>query len=234
MGLPGNVIELWHSNRKFLKTIPFPVNKTKPLKNGEVPLLESYSGNPGTQFWGKIPFNPLPSADNLHTPLDADKFEELYLKVKDSLSFTQRQSVLESVNNIRNGADSLVDFSALKPLNVKNSKNMSRSDVGAYYTDQLVSMLKKKFVSGPFVEPPIKNLRVNKLFTVEQSDKFRPILHLSYPKKNCFNNAIIENKMTKVVMSSPAIVAEKISKIGRNAIMSKIDHSSGIHNSEKY
>ena len=53
-------------------------------------------------------------------------------------------------------------------------------EVGKYYTDQLVTMIKKGFVAGPFTpdQIPIPNLRINCLFAVNQSDKYRPIYSL--------------------------------------------------------
>ena len=226
LGLPGNVIESWHSDKLFSEHVEMPKPKPKPLKNGEIPLLKDYGSDPGEEFWNKFPFNPLPSEGALNTPISVDEFEKLYLRVQDRMTFTQRHSALSSINNLRYGADSLVDLDKLYELHEHNAPNMSRADIGCFYTDQLVSLIKKKFVSGPFLEPPIENLRVNKLFCVEQSDKFRPILHLSHPKKNCFNRAIIDEKMTRVKMSSPAIIAEKLYCLGRGSVMSKIDHSS--------
>ena len=50
-------------------------------------------------------------------------------------------------------------------------------EVGRFFTDQLVTMIKKGFVASLFKpdQIPIPNLRINCLFAVNQSDKYCPI-----------------------------------------------------------
>ena len=134
----------------------------------------------------------------------------------------------ETIHDLRFGAEALVDTKKIFDLNDHNSKSMLIHEVGRFYTDQLVTMLKKGFVSGPY-EPhqiPIPNLRINCLFAVNQSDKYRPILNLSKPDGNSFNGAIFPEKLRKVTMSTGRQVADTIYNVGRNAILSKIDHVS--------
>ena len=57
-------------------------------------------------------------------------------------------------------------------------------------------------------------------------DKYRPILNLSAPKSNAFNEHICDDRMNRVIMSSPVLVAKKLVKFGSGAWISKIDHSS--------
>ena len=104
-----------------------PLKRTqKPLKNVEIPILDSYAMDPGPEFWEKIPFTPLPKPGSLHTPIDVAKFEELYLSMEHSLNDVQRRSILQSIQDLRNGADSMVDFSKLGPLHESNAKNISK------------------------------------------------------------------------------------------------------------
>ena len=51
-------------------------------------------------------------------------------------------------------------------------------------------------------------------------------MNLSAPEGNAFNDFIIPEKVNKIIMSSPAIVAEKLSKLGKGTVMSKMDHKS--------
>lgn len=226
MGLPGDVLETWLENKKF-----FPVNKEivknpKPLKNNEIPILENYNDKPNDKFWNDFPFRSLPDRYHPNTPVCANSYESEFLKVQDILTLPQRESILLTINDLRYGANSLVDFNKIEPLFDSNAKNMGLQTVGCQFTDQLVSMIKKGYVSGPFDQPPFENLRINSLFVVEQTDKYRPILNLSAPEGNSFNEAIIDNLMTKVVMSSPSLVAKKLYSIGKGAYLSKIDHQS--------
>lgn len=226
MGLPGDVLESWLKKRRF-----FPVNKEliklpKPLKNTEIPLLENYNDEPNADFWVKFPSRPLPGRYSPNTPICANSYESEFLQIKEKLSLPQRESVLQTINDLRYGANSLVDFDRIEPLFDSNAQNMGLQKVGCQFTDQLVTMIKKGYVSGPFDQPPIVNLRINSLFVVEQTDKFRPILNLSAPEGKSFNDAIVDNLMTKVVMSSPSLVAKKLYSIGKGAYLSKIDHQS--------
>ena len=130
------------------------------------------------------------------------------------------------IDNLRYGADTLVDESVLRPMTDENSKSMFLPHVGKHYTDQLATMIKKKFVCGPFDTSPIPNLRINSLFAVQQSDKYRPILNLSKPDGNNFNDAVIPSKMRKVSMSTSRQFAETLHKTGKGSIISKLDHVS--------
>ncbi len=79
-----------------------------------------------------------------------------------------------TVVNLRFGADALVDESVLRPMMDENLKSMFLPHVGKHYTDQLATMIKKKFVCGPFDTSSIPNLRINSLFAIQQSDKYSP------------------------------------------------------------
>ncbi len=48
------------------------------------------------------------------------------------------------------------------------------------------------------------------MFAVYQVDKYRPILKLSKPEGNFYNEAIIPHKVCKVSMSTPRQVADTI------------------------
>ena len=226
MGLPADILESWVSNKKFKFEIPIIHKSEKALKNPEIPILEDYSNIPHEDFWLKFPFNPLPTKNKPNTPLLVDEFENEILFLHDKLSIPQRISALQCINDIRYGADSLVDKSMITNLDDSNSSNMGNQKIGSFYTDQLVTLLKKKFISGPFIESPIESLRVNSLFAIEQGDKYRPILNLSAPEGNSFNEAVSDERMGKTVMSSPVQVAKKLYAIGQGAILSKIDHQS--------
>ncbi len=226
LGLPGDVFETWIKKIKFNPKIVEVVSNPKPLKNSEIPLLKDYNEEPNLDFWSKFPSRPLPHKSQPNTPLNADMFEQEFLLMKEQLSFPICQSVLQTIKNLRFGADSLVDYEKIRPLFDTNASNMGLQKIGSQFTDQLVTMIKKGYVSGPFLKSPFDNARINSLFVVEQTDKYRPILNLSAPEGNSFNEAIIDNKMTKVIMSSPALVAKKLYSIGKGAYLSKIDHQS--------
>ena len=225
LGLPGDVAEHWIKKIKYCPTIISKEKEPKPLKNLEIPLLDNYKDEPSDIFWNIFPYKPLANKDHPNTPINVDIFEYEFGLVKD-LPIPKRQSILQCINDLRYGAESLVDIEKIQPLFDLNASNMINQKIGSYFTDQLVTMMKKGFVSGPFQHSPFENARINSLFVVEQTDKYRPILNLSSPIGNSFNEAIPDESMTKVVMSSAAIVAKKLYSIGKGAYLSKIDHQS--------
>ena len=136
--------------------------------------------------------------------------------------------MLRTISTMRNGADALIDESKLSFMEDTNGKSVLQTEVGQFYTDQLATMISKKHVCGPY-DPdkvPIKDLRINSLFAVNQSDKYRPILNLSKPDGNSYNEAVIPSKMRKVQMSTPRKVADTLYSTGKDSIISKVDHVS--------
>ena len=131
-----------------------------------------------------------------------------------------------TLDNMRNGADALIDPSKVSPMTDQNSKSVLHPEVGKHYTDQLATMVKNKFVAGPYDTSPIPNLRLNSLFAVNQSDKYRPILNLSKPEGNSYNEAVIPHKMRKVTMSTARQFADTLCKTGKGSYISKLDHVS--------
>ena len=146
--------------------------------------------------------------------------------IHSKLTDVQKFNMQRTINNMRHGADALIDPSLITPMTDENSKSVLQPEVARHYTDQLATMIKKKFVAGPFDSPPFPNFRTNSLFAVNQSDKYRPILNLSKPDGNNFNEAIIPSKMRKVNMSTARQFAATLRNTGQNSIMSKLDHVS--------
>lgn len=155
-----------------------------------------------------------------------DALEAEFLELYDRFDEMQVHNITRTIENMRYGADALIDETLLGDLDDDNSKSVLLPDVAQFYTDQLATMVKKGYVCGPFDESPIENLRINSLFAVNQSDKYRPILNLSKPEGNSFNEAIVPAKMRKVTMSTPKQVAATIYAVGKDAILSKVDHVS--------
>ena len=167
-GIPAQSFESWsrveHIEGEFLE----PANSEKPRKNREIPLLDSYKDNPGDKFWKEFPYNPLPDPHKPNTPLDGKAFGDLYIPLMDEFTPDVQVQLIKCQADIMFGADSLVDLEAVQPLYDVNSKSLYKPKVGALFTDQLVSLIKNKYVSGPFEEYPFDNLRINSMFCVEQ------------------------------------------------------------------
>ena len=115
-------------------------------------------------------------------------------------------------------------------MEAENSQSMEHPSVGSQYTDILATMIKQKMVAGPFSSPPFKDFRSNSLFTVQQETKHRPILNLSWPPQESFNDAICEERVRKIDMCTITQVAGLIKSIGPGVVMSKIDQKSAYKN----
>ncbi len=77
-------------------------------------------------------------------------------------------------------------------------------------TDTLADWIRKGFVAGPFSEPPLKKFRSNPLMAVVQKTKVRPILNLSSPLGNSFNDAVVPESVDKLKMCSAKMFAETL------------------------
>jgi hypothetical protein len=71
--------------------------------------------------------------------------------------------------------------------------------------------------------PPHPEFRVNPLMAVVQKTKVRPILNLSAPKGNSFNDAVNVWEVESLQMSTPRLFGESLVKAGKGALFSKTD-----------
>ena len=167
-GIPPLSFERWSKITSFEGEFLEPTSSEKPLKNTEIPILECYKNDPGPDFWTQFPFNPLPRPDKPNTPLNGVEFGNLYIPLMDEFTPDVQIQMIKCQADILFGADSLVDFDKVQPLFDVNSKSLYPKKVGSFFTDQLVSLIKNKYVSGPFSTYPFDNLRINSMFCVEQ------------------------------------------------------------------
>ena len=65
IGLPPSFIQTYKMAGDFTLPVQAPSYNHKPLKNPEVPELDSYHNNPGEEFWKLFPFVPLPGTTYL-------------------------------------------------------------------------------------------------------------------------------------------------------------------------
>ena len=93
-----------------------------------------------------------------------------------------------------------VDRKKLQTEKLSNKKARIPIDTktGVAICEMLVKGVKKGFVSGPYtsrVHLPhyINNLHLSPIFGVKQSDKIRPIHHLSFPKKSTRNTRSVND-----------------------------------------
>jgi hypothetical protein len=116
----------------------------------------------------------------------------------------------------------------LPPISVSNTSTALR--YGEWVTDTIASWIKSGFVAGPFTSPPYPNFRINALHAVEQHDKIRPVLNLSAPENNSYNDALNKFALPKAVMTSARLFSYSLLRAGKDAIFSKFDQKTAYKN----
>ena len=95
----------------------------------------------------------------------------------------------EVIHNLRYGVATPFKHNP-EPLWAPTSHTQTDRTAAAGFTDNLCSWLKQGFVAGPFKEPPIEGLRINTVFSVEQPDKYRNIVNMSFSDSSVNYNSI--------------------------------------------
>lgn len=208
--------------RWFTDRIPEKQPHSITLKNKEIPVLDDYTKSPANSFWDVFPRCDLPSDQFTH--INVSELNNLVNEVYPSLSSFHKELASHVIDNLLYGADTGVNGDKFPP-SCQNNGEMP-NEVALFFTDQLCSFVKNKFVSGPFDKPPWNDSRISMVFAIENSDKFRPILHLSKPKDLCYNDSIDFDKFRKVKMDTPRTVSHSVYKYGHQARLSKMDHKS--------
>ena len=94
---------------------------------------------------------------------------------------------------------------------------------GAEFTETLEKWIKEGFVAGPFLSPLLPEFRANTIMAIEQKEKVRPVLNMSCPDGNSFNDNVDEQAVPKVRMSSARQFRQAVLRAGKGALMSKLD-----------
>ena len=216
LGLPKRweVVEKWA--RKAFKFGPPLQNKpaSKPLKYGDL----DFTKEAGEDFWKQFPSRPLPQKPT--TRVDIDMLKKELRGVEKKFTIHEISASKTTLENLTTGAPSH-QRSQLPGCLLKNASSSTKH--GPVFTETLEKWLVEDIVAGPFSTPPLPNFRSNSIMAVEQKDKVRPILNMSYPKVGGFNDNIDEDKVAKVRMSSARQFGQSIRMAGRGARMSKLD-----------
>jgi len=161
----------------------------------------NFSKKQPAEFWDKFKKNQLPSKPS--TRINTSRLEKEINKVKGTWTIHQKRDAEKALGNLKNGAE------AYQKSNLKGA--ILRNAASAYkfapeVTANLEKWLHEKYLAGPFMEPPMKDFRANSIMAIEQNDKVRLVLNMSYPKGDSFNdNADKEAiaKVTKTIRPGP-------------------------------
>ena len=181
-------------------------------------MPEEFSKPLNKEFWEKFLKNPIPEI--VKSNVDVDALKNLVEDLSEKLLPSELKRAEKVIESLTNGASSC-QKSNLPACEVKNSK--TTETYSKEMTDTIAYWLKSGYVCGPFDEPPFKNFRVNSLQAVPQDNKVRPVLNVSRPEGQSFNDNIDKNMLEKVKMSSARNFGYSIKKCGKKAVFSKFD-----------
>jgi hypothetical protein len=220
LGLPDD----WAAVHRWLNPASLPPipkagkQASKPKKCPEIATLPSYRAAPSFRFWKTFPSAPLPTTPKSH--VDTDALRQAVDTVAAKLSVAQLRRADTLLKELSTGA--AVPFSRDLPAMI-TPNTPSVAAHGEEFTDRLADWVKKGYVAGPFVTPPMPGFRSNAMIAVEQKDKIRIIMNLSAPDGQSFNDAIDEQKLEKVRMSTARTFGYSVADCGPGARMWKWD-----------
>jgi len=194
------------------------VEHSVKIKCPEIPVLDSYVNSPGPEFWKKFPSRELP--DKIEPKVNVIALQSLVNNFGHLLTDSQIQRANIVIENLVNGAPSY-QKKVLPSCKVANAKITEK--YGREITDTIGFWIKEGFVCGPFPSPPLDKFRVNSILAIPQEGKVRPVLNVSLPENNSFNDNIDSLRLEKVHMSSAREYGYLLKKCGKGAWMSKFD-----------
>jgi hypothetical protein len=136
------------------------------------------------------------------------------------LTLSEKLRAKKVIFSLKKGAPS-IQGSYLPSCFLKNADSAVQH--GRILTDILASWVEKDFICGPFKDPPFKDFRVNSLLAIEQPSKIRPVLNISLPKNESFNDNIRKFLLEKVHMATALDFGFTLVECGRNSVFSKFD-----------
>ncbi len=220
MGLPADwkIVEGWIFGSHPPQNPRQQGHTEKRLKHPEIPTLDSYKHPPPFKFWDSFPKRALPKTPS--TPVHVNVLEEMIDSSKDNLRPDQIYRAEKVIHELKFGV--VVPTTKTLPGNVEENAP-SVANHGRVFTDTLAHWITKNYVAGPFHLPPTEDFRSNSMMAIEQKGKVRIVMNLSTPEKESFNDAIEEDKLEKIKMSSAKQFGYSIIECGRHARMWKFD-----------
>jgi hypothetical protein len=175
----------WIFSTTSLAALTPALQNQKSLKFKEIPILPRYGGNGSETFWEKFPHNELPT--KTETRVDHGKLKSILVEKSPFLLKSEINRAEKCIDYLCNGGPSF----QTKKLGACCQKNLKQAtEHGATVTDTIASWVEKKFVAGPFLNPPLPNFRANSILAVPQPNKVRICLNVSLPESRSFNDNI--------------------------------------------
>jgi hypothetical protein len=215
--------DCWEKLEQWLHGTPIlrkyePAQKKNKVLCPDLPILDDYTKDPPDSYWASFPKNEFPKHPTCE--INIDKFKAIIEQNKSKLSKVQLDRAHRCIVSLEQGADSFQKLN-LPGCQVANAANLDK--YGREVADTIASWVQKKFVAGPFDQPPVKKFRGNKLLAIQQNEKVRPVLDLSEPEGFSFNDNVQGEKLEKVTMSSSKKFGRSLFEAGKDSKFSKSD-----------
>ena len=220
MGIPGKwaTVMFWLLSTSPVTVPPVSAGPPRPRLYPEIPNLEKYGMETPDSFWENFPTHRIP--DLPETSINISALERLIDECKHKLLRAEISRAYKCVEYLRNGGPAF-QVKHLPSCKTKNSKQALIH--GSSVTDTIASWVKKGFVAGPFLTPPLSNFRSNSILAIPQSNKTRVCINLSLPEGRSFNDNIGKFDLEKIKMASARNFGYTLIKAGRNSRFAKTD-----------
>jgi hypothetical protein len=219
------VIQNWLNGETEIPTTAGSEPIGYKLKCPDVPNLPSGKFPAPSVFWEKFPVRDLPRSPT--SPINVSGFCDMLRELKDKLSPQELWKAEAVMHDLSEGAVAPLS-KVLPPIKVPNSPTVAVH--GQVFKDTVAWWIRQGYVAGPFKTPPLLGFRSNSMIAVEQKGKVRPIMNLSAPEGDSYNDAVIEDRLDTVVMSSARQFGYTMVECGKGARMWKLDWTDAYKN----
>lgn len=219
-GLPPSweIVENWLDlSSPFVHPAP-PAQHVWTRKCADIQTLPTYKFPPAESFWYTFPSKPLPASPT--TTMRPAVLASLLSDLSPFLNTSQRLRGQQVLDELTFGVR--IPFTSVLP-SLRSSNTSSTSVHGDEFTDTLAWWIRQGFVSGPFHIPPLAHFRSNQMMAIDQKSKIRIVMNLSAPDGTSYNDAIDDDALDKVTMSTARHVGYTIMDCGRGARLWKWD-----------
>ena len=156
----------------------------------------------------------------MSTKIDVKNINRLVEQLSKKLLPSEISRAFKVIESLKHGAPSY-QVNNLPPCMQKNAT--STKFYSKEITDTFAFWLKSEFLCGPFDVPPLPRFRVNPVMVIPSDGKVRPVLNVSQPTGQSFNDNVNLKAMEKVKMSSARNFGYTLKKCGFDAKFSKFD-----------
>jgi hypothetical protein len=177
-----------------------------------------YNSVPGDEFWASFPKNK--GELKVESAVSVSSLKHHVASCSKYLSMPEKMRTNRAIMSLVKGAPA-AQKGPLPPCSVKHTHSTYKH--GFVMTDTIAEWVKQGYVAGPYDTPPFTNFRANSLLAVEQPTKIRPVLDISQPKGQSFNDNINKHFVEKTEMATAHKFAYAVRDAGLGAIMSKFD-----------